>query len=265
MSDYLEPIQSSGDQHFNDFHSNSVAASHNFTEDNFWPKRHSVSLMNYSSTGRSPDKKRLSSIENLDKERHMTIYDVPPRRIRRVENLPEDRTQQVGFCNSNENSSPNNFSYPNWSLTDLNSVQPRMSFFSAENISTCTASESVIPYMEGFKSCDSGAFSLESAPASLGMRLPQTKTSSVPVLYGNKKHTGVGHQKTLSNSEPIQMDRNVLKATDKKLRQEALDSLKQQEIDLQREMSLLEEILQVSFCLYPPWYIYRCKYNVVQR
>ncbi|KAL5018490.1 hypothetical protein ScPMuIL_004212 [Solemya velum] len=242
LSEYLEPMKSTDDHRFNDFHGASVGANQNFVEDSFWPKRHSVSLMNYISTGRSPDKKRLSSIENLDKEHLMAIYDIPPRRIRRVENLPENQTQQGGFCNDSENSSLNNFPYPNWSLTDLNMVQPRLSFFSAENISTAT--ENVMPYSEGFKSCDSGAFSIESAPASLGTRLTQGKTSSVPLLYGSTKPPGAGQRKVLSNSEPVKIDCEALKATDKKLRQEALDSLKQQEIDLQREMSLLEEMLQ---------------------
>lgn len=69
-----------------DFQSFHVCGDHNFRMDSpNHPKRHSVSITDCYRSLSNAEKQKLVSIENVAKSRLMSIYDVPPKQVRKVE------------------------------------------------------------------------------------------------------------------------------------------------------------------------------------
>ncbi|KAK3091564.1 hypothetical protein FSP39_020836 [Pinctada imbricata] len=92
--DHLEPMRNYiGEQAIKDYRNRQAFADLNFLEDNRRHKRHSFTHKDYSQSSDLDCHTRLTSIENIVRERQMSHYDIPPQRIRKVESFKRKPNQ----------------------------------------------------------------------------------------------------------------------------------------------------------------------------
>lgn len=253
-SEFLDPVKHVvSDNVFKKFQNTQVFADQNYHEDNSWPryKRHSISFTDYRRAKTYTEKQRLQSIENVEKERLMAIYDVPPRRIRKVEHVPNsnDNTSAVrsydvnvnAIRNLNAQNSQGNENYLNWTGEFNNNVMsyqvPMTTVVSIQSETTTTASN-----LSDTTSSHGSVLSLQSFSSSQNT---VHMSSSAPVLscYGNQSFGSQYKQHSQSVPSQIAEDLDCIISKDK--RDEVMRRLNQTEQDLEKEMSLLDEMLQI--------------------
>lgn len=179
------------------------------TTDYEWQKRHSISATDYGCAEGYMEKTKLISIENLEnegREHFLAIYDIPPRRLRKVE------------CTS-----PNR-----------NSLQSQ-----SKNISYLERHPS-----NGSLTCDSDKNSLlktkkDQTPSSDCFSPPRSTIITSNVNSASEESASPSY---LTNSA---IDYEIDRATNKTRRDDAHNKLHREEEKLQREISLLDEMLQV--------------------
>lgn len=246
------------DNVFKKFQNTQVFADQNYQDDNSWPryKRHSISFTDYRRAKTYTEKQRLQSIENVEKERLMAIYDVPPRRIRKVEHVPNNsentltaavRSYDVNLNalrNFNGQDSQGNVNYLNWTGEFNNNVMsyqvPMTSTISSQSETTTTASN-----LSDTTSSHGSVQSLQSLVSSQGI-VPMS--SSAPVLCGYGNQSFINNYKQHSQSVPSQIAEEPDPMFGEVKRDEVMRRLNQTEQDLEKELSLLDEMLQV--CLF---------------
>ncbi|XP_045213792.2 uncharacterized protein LOC123564348 [Mercenaria mercenaria] len=253
-SEFLDQVKHVvSDNVFKKFQNTQVFADQNYQEDNSWPryKRHSISFTDYRRAKTYTEKQRLQSIENVEKERLMAIYDVPPRRIRKVEHTPSNnentsavRSYDVNFNalrNFNTQNSQRNENYLNWTGEFNNNVMsyqvPTTTTVTNQSETTTTASN-----LSDTISSHGSVVSLQSLSSSQST-VPMS--SSAPVLCGYGNQSFSSHNKQQSQSVPNQIAEEVDRVTSSDKRDEVMRRLKQTEQDLEKEMSLLDEMLQI--------------------
>lgn len=252
MVDYLDPVNRSiSDGIYKDFRRNQVFGDHNI-DDSHWPKRHSFSYSDYSKSSYST-RSRLTNMESLEKENMMALYDIPPRRIKKVENFK--RKSEIKCDNIYNMESKNNImkdSYPDMmkvSQCELSKKSPIKASKDSINEST---KENNLEDMQSFVSSlsvlstDSQITTTSESDQSFRLGCSTGVSVSEPALcgYGNSVY-GPGGTKFISNSVPNKIDEEINRVTDVAKRNEALEKLQKEEIDLQREITLLDEILKV--------------------
>ena len=233
-SEYLEPVKNVAvsDNFFKNFENTQVYADQNFQEDNSWPrhKRHSISFTDYKRAKSYSDKQHLMSIENVDRERLMVIYDVPPRRVRKVESvLPQSREVNDGGQTIYANTT-NDFSWTGEYNNNVMSYQVPVTTTASgkENISVNNSQNSVQQVQT-------------TEPTNLTMPM----SSSAPALVGHNSENYGNKPREYSQSVPNKIAEEFDRAVGVTHREDALEKLEQTEIDLEKEMSLLDEILKV--------------------
>ncbi|XP_041364273.1 LOW QUALITY PROTEIN: uncharacterized protein LOC121379688 [Gigantopelta aegis] len=182
-----------------------------------WNKRHSISVIDYRRMAGLTDKLKMISIENLERQRLMAIYDIPPNRVRKVDNSSSppqsansmqkmERDQKCPMCCAQRIEKQN-----------LCIHGYMTSLFHPEHCGVVSSSS----YSDS-NSSDSREQGIHSGN------------------YSN--YFMVGQQ---SNFQLSVIEDEFRSAVDRCRRQEALQSLKNEESSLQREITLLDEILQV--------------------
>lgn len=200
--------------------------------DNRWPKRHSFY---------SDHSQHLRSIENLERERLMSLYDVPPSRIRKVETFKCTKKHSL---NSSENRSQGDTS-PS-SFGSGNTVISRRD----ETGQSCTLpinknSEQNVSTFSIF-SCNSELSLADRIDQNQSFLGCNTKVSaSAPALCGYGAYIS-DPRKNITGSVPNRIDEEIDKMADISRRQEAWDLLHGEEAILQRELSLLDEMIEVK-------------------
>ena len=234
-SEYIEPVKNVAvtDNLFKNFQNTQVYADQNFQEDTSWPrpKRHSISFTDYRRAKSYSDKQHLMSIENVERERLMAIYDVPPRRVRKVESVqPPSREVTEDNQNIYANTNPSrNFRWTGECNNNVMSYQvPVTTAGSGKENTSVNVSQNSLHSLQ----------TSDRNPVTETTNLTMPMSSSAPVLVGyNKKEISMAKYREYSQSMPIERSTGH--------RQEAMQRLQQEEIDLQKELSLLDEILQV--------------------
>lgn len=238
-------------------------ADQNYHEDNSWPryKRHSISFTDYRRAKTYTEKQRLQSIENVEKERLMAIYDVPPRRIRKVELVPSNndntstvRSYDVNFNalrNLNSQNSQGNENYLNWTGEFNNNVMsyqvPMTTTVGNQSETTTTASN-----LSDTTSSQGSVLSLQSL-SSTQSAVPMSSSAPALSCFGNQSFNS--NYKQQSQSVPSQIAEEADHVISKDKRDEVMRRLNQTEQDLEKEMSLLDEMLQVCLntCIFDSW------------
>ena len=218
------------DNFFKNFQNTQVYADQNFQEDGIWPrpKRHSISFTDFKRAKSYSDKQHLMSIENVERERLMVIYDVPPRRVRKVESVqPPSREVTEDSQNIYANTT-SNFSWTGECNNNVMSYQVPITTAASSKENT---------------SVNDSQNSLQSLQTTQPTNLTMPMSLSAPVLVGYNKETSGSNYREYSQSMPIDRTTGVSQ------REDTMAKLQQEELDLQKEMSLLDEILQVYFSL----------------
>ena len=254
-SEFLDVKQAVSDTVFKKFENVPVYADQNYHDDNSWPriKRHSISFTDYRRAKTYSDKNRLQSIENVEKERLMAIYDVPPRRIRKVESEPNSESANVrqdgirsfdvnfnAFRNITSQSAQGHENYLNWTGEFNNNV---MSYQVPMTSSSNNLSESRTTTTS--QSDSTSSLGSNQSLQSISQVQPQQPScmlisASAPFLCGFGNQSLVNSYKNISQSLPGQIAEELVPHRD-----EVMRSLDQSEQDLEKEMSLLDEMLQV--------------------
>ena len=186
-----------------------------------WNKRHSISVIDYRRMAGLTDKLKMMSRENLERQRLMAIYDIPPNRVRKVDSgtgPPQSAAPHSVQMMDNTPKCPMCCAQRLEKTQDLcfhGRVSP---FFHPELcsiMSNSTCSDSDSSSEKCVKSGSSGNYS---------------------------NYLMVGQQ---GNFQLSVIEDEFRSAIDRCRRQEALQSLKNEESSLQREITLLDEILQV--------------------
>lgn len=188
----------------------------------------------------------------------MAIYDVPPRRIRKVEHVPNNsentptaavRSYDVNLNalrNFNGQDAQGNENYLNWTGEFNNNVMsyqvPMTSTISSQSETTTTASN-----LSDTTSSHGSVQSLQSVVSSQGA-VPMS--SSAPVLCGYGNQSFINNYKQHSQSVPSQIAEESDPMFGEVKRDEVMRRLNQTEQDLEKEMSLLDEMLQVCLFTY---------------
>jgi len=175
-----------------------VFADHNYLDDNSWPryKRHSISFTDFRRTKNFTEKQRLQSIENVEKERLMAIYDVPPRRIRKVEAKQSNSENQSArsfdenfnaFRNFYRQNSQGNENYLNWAGEFNNNVMsyqvPRNCVNQSETSFDQSETTTITSNQSDIASSQESLLSLQSLPQdSHVVSQAVSISSSAPVL-----------------------------------------------------------------------------------
>ena len=221
------------DNFFKNFQNTQVYADQNFQEDGAWPrqKRHSFSITDFRRTHGYSDNQHLMSIENVDRERLMVIYDVPPRRVRKVESVPPSPREQATNSQNIYANTTDNFS---WTGEYNNNV---MSYEVPVTTTTVSGKENI--------SISDSHSSLQPGPVAETTNLTMPMSSSAPVLAGYSSETYGSRQREISQSVPNKIAEEFDRTMGDCGREDIREKLQQTELDLQKEMSLLDEILQV--------------------
>ncbi|GAB1598049.1 uncharacterized protein LOC115218370 isoform X1 [Argonauta hians] len=184
------------------------------SNDSEWRKRHSISAADYGWAQGYGEKNKLISIENLENEacdHLLAIYDIPPRRIRKVE-----------FLSPNRNSlqpSPNR----NTLIPHLTEGSTNGKLGSVNNNSKC--------YFPNANRNSNQYHSFESfmpSPTNGNTHYDSEITTSTTPFPGGST-----------------IDTEIDRATNQTRRQDAQNKLHKEEQNLQREITLLDEMLQV--------------------
>ena len=244
----MEPIKNVAvsDNFFKNFQNTQVYADQNYQEDTGWSrqKRHSFSITDFRRQHGYSDTPQLMSIENVERERLMVIYDVPPRRVRKVESVPnspregeetENRQNTSIYANTSDNFS--------WTGEYNNNV---MSYEVPVTSTTTTTSDSG---KENISIRDSHS-SLQEGPVTVSTNLTMPMSSSAPILAGSGGETYGSRQREISQSVPIKIAEEFERTMGDCGREDVREKLQQTELDLQKEMSLLDEILQVCLLFF---------------
>ena len=243
----MEPLKNViSDSMFKKFQQNTSLCSEPIYQDgDIWPrpKRHSISFTDYRRAKTYAEKQKLMSIENVEKERLMAIYDIPPRRVRKVESVHNQndkcssntpRTFDVNLdalrqCNGQSRQRDEN--YLNWAAEFNNNV---MSY-------QVPMTSSAVSQSDSFSSHGSQN-SLQSITTS---STPMQISSSAPSLCGYSSQIYAERRREYSQSVPSQIAEEIDRIMNEHQKEDVLQSLQQTEEDLEREMSLLDEMLQV--------------------
>ena len=232
--DYLEPVKNSiGDRQ--------AFADLNLIDDNRWQKRHSFSQKDYSSEYRP----RLTSNDSVTREKLRSHYDVPPRRIKKVESFKRKASPYQHYQNVH---SPNNKEKAETPYGRINDYQTRQYISESSMIDN---RYDQYARSETFDSCDDGLSctsqgSVFGEEPSAYLHSMANISSSEPVLCGNRLcHSevptcDVSEDQNISTSVPNSIDLDSSNVS------EDMESLNKSELLLQREISLLDEILLVS-------------------
>ncbi|XP_063444583.1 uncharacterized protein LOC134725030 [Mytilus trossulus] len=224
------------DSFHKDFHSSFNDSQHRFMHDNRWPKRTSFY---------SDHSLHLRSIENLERERLMSLYDVPPNRIRKVEGFKCTKKHSFSSVENKsleEDNSPSSFGSGNTVISRKEEPVQSNCMPLDKNSEQNVSSLSII-------SCNSALSLAENCLAEnfdenqmyLGCN---TKVSaSAPALCGYGAYIS-DPRSNLTGSVPNRIDEEIDKMADYTRRQDAWDRLQGEEVNLQRELSLLDEILE---------------------
>lgn len=206
-------------------------ADQNFQEDGAWSrqKRHSFSITDFRRAKSYLDKPHLMSIENVDRERLMIIYDVPPRRVRKVESVQSSREVTEDSQNIYANTT-DNFSWTGEYNNNVMSYQVPVT-------TTANGKENI--------SVHDSQNSLQLTQVTEPTNLTMPMSSSAPVLAGYSSETYSNKQHEYSQSVPDKIAEEFDRSMGGCQREDALQKLQQTEIDLEKEMSLLDEILEV--------------------
>ncbi|XP_052265608.1 uncharacterized protein LOC127868060 isoform X2 [Dreissena polymorpha] len=267
-SDFQDSVKQSSVSNtaFKNFENQQAFVDQNYHDgDNSWLryKRHSISFTDFRRARHYTEKQRLQSIENVEKERLMAIYDVPPRRIRKVESKHHPTLQEHPRSDNSVRSFDINFNairglcggqgqvsmqgqenYFNWSGEFNNNVMsyqvPRSLLNQSEN-SVNQSTTTIACNQSDSTSSQGSLLSLQSANfAQNSMSI----SSSAPALCGYGSNTltcnfrQLGQQ--LPNRDQDERDRLADAQHDDVMR-----SLDQSQQDLEKEMSLLDEMLQI--------------------
>ncbi|KAL4240093.1 Protein Dok-7 [Mactra antiquata] len=256
-SEFLDPVKNVvSDNVFKKFQNTQVFADQNYLEDNSWPryKRHSISFTDYNRAKTYAEKQHLQSIENVERDRLMAIYDVPPRRIRKVEHVPNENSVNVrsydvnlnALRNLNTQNSQGDENYLNWTGEFNNNVmsyQVPMTTTNINNQSESTISTNNQNNNQIYSTSSHGsAISLNSIN-SCQSEVPMS--SSAPVLCNLGNQLFVSKCQGHSQSVPAQIAEEIEKIIDNDKRDDVMQRLNQSEQDLEKEMSLLDEMLQL--------------------
>ena len=237
-SEYLEPIKNVAvsDNFFKNFQNTQVYADQNYQEDGGWSrqKRHSFSITDFRRQHGYSDSPQLMSIENVERERLMVIYDVPPRRVRKVESVPNSPREQTANSQNIYANTADDFS---WTGEYNNNVMS----YEVPVTTTITTSECG---KENVSISDSHS-SLQEGPVTVSTNLTMPMSSSAPILVGNSSEMYGNRQRDISQSVPNKIAEEFNRTIGDCGREDVRESLQQTELDLQKEMSLLDEILQV--------------------
>ncbi|XP_067671941.1 uncharacterized protein [Haliotis asinina] len=187
-----------------------------------WQKRHSISVMDYRRMGALAEKSKLMSIENLERQRLLAVYDVPPKRIRKVETNVV--SQAVGGQRSESDKAK--------SCVSCSDVLGRVSDTSS-HVCSHGASYSSLPYENSSQPYVSGL---------------STACSAKDLFKLQSRGDYHGYSRSLGSQGNYQLsviEDEIRMANDRTKRKEALQKLQKEESSLQREITLLDEILQV--------------------
>lgn len=242
---------------FKKFENRQVFADQNYHDDNSWPryKRHSISFLDYRRAKIYTEKQRLQSIENVEKERLMAIYDVPPRRIRKVESEP--KSENILNCAKVDNS-VRSFDVNLNALRNISghSAQGHENYLNwtgefNNNVMSYQVPVTPSPNLNQSESTPNTTISQSDSTSSLGslqslQSLSQSQTympisASAPALCGYGTQPITNSWKNISQSVPQEIAEELDPQRD-----EVMRSLDQSEQDLEKEMSLLDEMLQVT-------------------
>ncbi|XP_052781078.1 uncharacterized protein LOC128217750 isoform X1 [Mya arenaria] len=257
-SEFLEPSkQSVSDAVFKKFENRQVFADQNYHDDNSWPryKRHSISFTDFRRGKTYTDKQHLQSIENVEKERLMAIYDVPPRRIRKVEqkNFNSENSSARSFdenFNAFRNiygqSSQGNENYLNWTGEFNNNVMsyqvPRNCVEQSDTVSVDQSETTTITSSQSDSTSPIG--SVLSLQCESQDHNTMSISSSAPVLCNFVNEPLTNHYKHISQSVPGEKRAELDRVLDIQ-HDEVMRSLDQSQQEIEKEMSLLDEMLQV--------------------
>ncbi|KAL3877749.1 hypothetical protein ACJMK2_035411 [Sinanodonta woodiana] len=246
-SEYLEPAKNSVGDNIKNFQNTQIYSVQNIQEDQTWtrPKRHSISFMDYRRGKSYMEKNRLISIENVEKERLMAIYDIPPRRIRKVESFQPEKQNKEDMKTVQNNGRVQDVTHGAWCSGEYNNNV--MSYQIPTPITE--------PHPKGSKHLEEDSVygsrtSIQSRDNSQHSRNNETNLKTVPMSSSAPALCGYGNvfmdqYHDYSQSMPDEIDEEIDQLAGLSRRRKALEKLQQEEIDLQREMSLLDEILQV--------------------
>ena len=221
------------DEIYKDFHSSFNNSQIKFMHDNRWPKRHS---------SYSEQSHHLRSIENLERNRLMALYDVPPSRIRKVEAFKCTKKLSLNSIEnrSQEDNSQSSFGSGNTVISRKEEVGE-----SESNLPLDKNNENNVSSLSVF-SCNSELSLAEDMNENHSFLGCNTKVSaSAPALCGYGAYIS-DPKRNLTGSVPNRIDEEIDRMTDITRRQEAWDRLNGEEVNLQRELSLLDEILEVE-------------------
>ena len=200
----------------------------------------------------------------MEKERLMALYDIPPRRIRKVETVQQQnyenaipspvRNFDVNLDNlrnfGNGQCLQANENYLNWTGEFNNNVMS----YQVPPTTTSSSNQSDTSSEQG--SVQGSVLSLQSIPTPVGSVECMPMSSSVPVLSGYSSQGFVNKYHEYSQSVPSHIAEEMERVAGGEhvgggegKREDALQSLQQTEQDLEKEMSLLDEMLQVMYLL----------------
>ncbi|KAK3607439.1 hypothetical protein CHS0354_035138 [Potamilus streckersoni] len=246
-SEYLEPAKNSVSDNFKNFQNTQTYSVQNIQEDQTWmrPKRHSISFMDYRRGKSYMEKNRLISIENVEKERLMAIYDIPPRRIRKVESIQPEKQNREDMKTVQMNGRVQDVEHGAWCSGEYNNNV--MSYQIPAPMAELHPKGSKHTEEDSIYGSQS---SIQSGDNSLLSRINETNLKTVPMSSSAPALCGYGNvfmdqYNDCSQSMPYEIDEEIDQVAGLSHRRKALEKLQQEEIDLQREMSLLDEILQV--------------------
>ncbi|XP_029644002.1 uncharacterized protein LOC115218370 isoform X1 [Octopus sinensis] len=183
------------------------------SNDSEWRKRHSISAADYGWAQGYGEKNKLISIENLENEARdhlLAIYDIPPRRIRKVEFLSPNR-------NSLQPSPNRNTLIPHLTEGSTNSKLSSVDNNSKNYFPNANRNGNQYHSFESFMP----------SPTNGNTHYENEITTSTPFPGGSV------------------IDTEIDRATTQTRRQDAQNKLHKEEQNLQREITLLDEMLQV--------------------
>ena len=179
-----------------------------------WQKRHSISATDYGCAQGYVEKTKLISIENLEnegREHLLAIYDIPPRRIRKVECTSPNR---------NSLQSPSKMAY-------------QLERYPSNGSLTCEADRN--SFLKAKKGINQYLSSDSFSPP-----------GSLVVTPNGNVNSASEESASPSYSANSAIDCEIDRAANQTRRRDAHDKLHREEEKLQREISLLDEMLQVG-------------------
>ncbi|XP_050391390.2 uncharacterized protein LOC126810400 isoform X2 [Patella vulgata] len=184
-------------------------------------KRHSISVMDYRRMASLTEKFKLMSMENLERQRMLAMYDIPPKYAREVRKQKTAQTSSPKKTNTNRYSvSCSELKGGNGELSRLLSDSLSQSF----NTHIYTNTPLLKPELP------------VGAPASPNHQDPSSNSHYSHCYQKNKP---------LTINPLCIIEDEARTAFDRSKRQEAMQRLQKQENDLHKEITLLDEILQV--------------------